>query len=513
MKNAICFLLAVCAVQTLQAGDKILNGGNVIVCGNKVELLDYYEARLSGKKLQFDPGAATYSEKINQMFTRWEKVAPLRMRLYKGWLNQFESEAGIYSGIEIPEIQDTGTVAIPSGCKMIPAAFQRRDEDIFPGEKRYVINKDLWDLMSQDQKAGLVLHEIIYREAIKNGHSTSLPTRYFNGFLATEINPEIEKYFAIAYKMPLAWAEYSGMKIRIGRFYCNDGTFGSPGCRFNYTSIHDSKEDRDYVMSLSIEEIFSDISTKDLSAKFYFYPCELQAGASYTKRRVDNKVYFNGCKFTKDINLKNVMNVTDMEIDNEQQNIVVSIGEIRPRDNYASDFIVKVNPETSWFQHESGERIEKFNAFGRFNHSFVWQKEGTFWSFSPMKNKFTELSYNIEFNKKNFNCYVNLDSFNKNVLQCPELPQTFSCKVKVITPYLEGTGWESTSVKILGKSIFVKNFPDSEKSISDYYVKIPKGQTTSFLKKRSGKLEPQSASKDFWAHVTWDGSGCFLEDN
>jgi hypothetical protein len=41
--------------------------------------------------------------------------------------------------------------------------------------------------MDEDQKAVLIMHEIIYREAIEEGQENSIPTRYFNSFLFSKI--------------------------------------------------------------------------------------------------------------------------------------------------------------------------------------------------------------------------------------------------------------------------------------------------------------------------------------
>lgn len=210
-------ILLLCASQA-HAGDKVLNGGNLVVCRDtagsvrSTQMLDFYEVEQRGQHVKLDSSKKTWDEKLKAKFADWQTVAPERMALYRGWLDTFMNEAGIYPGISIPAIPDYGSVAIPAACSLEPVAFQRRDDDIYPGVKRYVINKDLWDLLDETQRAGLVLHELIYREAIPLLHQTSYPTRYFAGFLASSsLVPE--DYLAVVARMPLSFIEYRGLRI------------------------------------------------------------------------------------------------------------------------------------------------------------------------------------------------------------------------------------------------------------------------------------------------------------
>lgn len=225
------FLLILTIPSHSHAGDKVLNGGSVLLCESSdqskfVKLLDYYEAELNGRNINL-PSASTWHEKLKQLFTKWLPVAPLRIPQYEKWLDTFTEEAGIYSGIQIPPTNDTGAIAIPVGCKIEMAAFQRNEADIFPGVKRYVINKNLWDLMDETQKAGLVLHELIYRESITMGHATSLPTRYLNGILSST-TPNSNDYLQTIARMPLKYIEYQGAILKGADCVTSDG--GNNSC-------------------------------------------------------------------------------------------------------------------------------------------------------------------------------------------------------------------------------------------------------------------------------------------
>ena len=210
--------MTVTASAFASSGTTVGNGGNSIVCKNtsgqiaSVEILDFFEARTNGLLLKLNDRLPDFKSILIENLNRWQSIAPQRVEQYKKWLTEFESETLFVSGANIPSIPDTGSVILPAGCELHPIAFQRPNSEIYPGVKRYTISKDLWDLMDEVQRAGLVMHELIYREGILAEHMTSFPTRYFNGYLATA-EPNAETYAFIVLRLPLLWTEVSGMTI------------------------------------------------------------------------------------------------------------------------------------------------------------------------------------------------------------------------------------------------------------------------------------------------------------
>jgi hypothetical protein len=57
---------------------------------------------------------------------------------------------------------------------------------VLPEVKRFSIQRQLWAQLSHDDRAGLVLHEIIYREAIEKGHKDSRMARYLNALVGSQ---------------------------------------------------------------------------------------------------------------------------------------------------------------------------------------------------------------------------------------------------------------------------------------------------------------------------------------
>lgn len=177
-------------------GDKG-NGGDVIECptasgGKTYELADYYEARTrrtNKVSIELGPRELNYQEKVNYALNRMAQVAPHRAKLYQVWFSTFLQETEFVSGEELVDIPDSSLLSIPKNCKIRQAAVQLADKDILFGLTRYTINGDIWEQLDSTQKAGLVLHELIYREAIGAGHGSSLRVRYLNSLISSaELN-------------------------------------------------------------------------------------------------------------------------------------------------------------------------------------------------------------------------------------------------------------------------------------------------------------------------------------
>jgi hypothetical protein len=61
---------------------------------------------------------------------------------------------------------------------------QRTEQERLPGERRFLVDQDLWDQLDEQNKAALVTHELVYWEKLDyNENASSRTVRYFNGFL------------------------------------------------------------------------------------------------------------------------------------------------------------------------------------------------------------------------------------------------------------------------------------------------------------------------------------------
>lgn len=166
------------------AGHIILNGGHAIVCKNPdvpetIESLDHYDAVSTFETIDLGGDSLSPMEKVNYVFKQVTKLDPARGRLYQSWANTFFAEAKFVTG-PLPLIKDDGRKLYFEECHFLQAATQREAE---PGKPRYEIAKDVWDRFDKNSQAALILHEIVYRDAIIRGQSTSILARRFVSFL------------------------------------------------------------------------------------------------------------------------------------------------------------------------------------------------------------------------------------------------------------------------------------------------------------------------------------------
>jgi len=189
-KSVLCAFVLLSTIAAYGGGKEVGNGGTAVVCRNSdgsirtAELLDFYEARvIRGIDVNLGDATIGWKGKANLEVDRLQKNDPDRYELYLDRVDQFMSEAEMLTGVTLTPIQDVDNIAIPVGCLLEQVAVQREPE--FPGDKRYFLNQEIWNALSEDGKAGLVLHEVIYREAIAGGASDSVATRYFNSLLAS----------------------------------------------------------------------------------------------------------------------------------------------------------------------------------------------------------------------------------------------------------------------------------------------------------------------------------------
>lgn len=186
MKYTIISALLFCF--TANASKIIRNGGDAIVC-NKTKnptavVLDHYEAsNLFGLTIDLGDKDLSVEEKVEIAFNRLEKLSPLRHKVYKEFAQSFVKEAQFIKDAQFKDVEDSEHIIIPNGCKIEQAAIQIAPK--FPGAKRYFINDDIWQLMDNDSKAGLIIHEIIYREALE--HKDSRAVRYVGAVISSVI--------------------------------------------------------------------------------------------------------------------------------------------------------------------------------------------------------------------------------------------------------------------------------------------------------------------------------------
>lgn len=171
------------------SGNEGGNGGDAIVCRNSkheilsAELFDYYEARVLREIELFFPTEPSAESAFRTLSKRLSAISPKRAEKYDGWARRFLDEI-VWIEADLEDIPDSGPVIFPTGCKLEQVAIQFTAP--LPGQKRFLINSAIWKALPVSHRAGLMMHEFLYREAIvEHGHSNSILVRYFNSTIAS----------------------------------------------------------------------------------------------------------------------------------------------------------------------------------------------------------------------------------------------------------------------------------------------------------------------------------------
>lgn len=119
--------------------------------------------------------------KAKSIVARLQTVDPARADIYKQKLETFVDNTRFFKGRIIPA-NDTNRPYAPEGCVAEQIIAQRKPE--LPHDKLFNINVSFFKLLAEDQ-VGLILHEIIYAEALSLGKTNSRGSRYLNAWLAS----------------------------------------------------------------------------------------------------------------------------------------------------------------------------------------------------------------------------------------------------------------------------------------------------------------------------------------
>lgn len=224
MNYVLAFALVLFGATPTFAGDLKRNGGNVLLCYGHYESFDLYEGAASYGYKKDLPEGQSYQDIAEQIIARIEKYNPSRAALYLGHLKQFLREARFVEAADFTGIPDIGEgVSIAKNCSLIQTVSQYRQND--PNGKRYLVNQDVWSQLSEQDKAVLVLHEIIYREAIADDLSlqNSIGVRHFTAYLSSQKGTQgsYQDYINALIFSGIQKAEYKGLTFLLhsGNFY------------------------------------------------------------------------------------------------------------------------------------------------------------------------------------------------------------------------------------------------------------------------------------------------------
>ncbi len=175
-------------------------GGNALICeknGNKTtRLLDLYEADQSDLKSEMGPG--TFEDKLQFVFKRLAKIVPIHSAHYAALARDLlTKDTQWVENTTMPTIDDIKLATLPRGCTLVQVAIQRPiEQKNIPNARTYIIDKDIFNLLDEDSKAALVIHEVLYRTARYSKREDSVFTRYLTALV---LSTSISEYTKTSY--------------------------------------------------------------------------------------------------------------------------------------------------------------------------------------------------------------------------------------------------------------------------------------------------------------------------
>jgi hypothetical protein len=168
------------------ADTTVRNGGKIVICENEPHrLLDYIKAEDDWVMKVNLPEGEDEFEVISKLLKRLETYNEGLAKEIQNEASTFYENARFYKDYRMFDIPINDQVGIPVGCEMVLAINQKKP--FYSQEKRYRINENIWKEIGPQDKAGLIIHEIlikIYEDfniEIKNDEHI-----YFNSLLGSD---------------------------------------------------------------------------------------------------------------------------------------------------------------------------------------------------------------------------------------------------------------------------------------------------------------------------------------
>lgn len=173
-------------------GREVGNGGDAVVCTdgagfpNSATQLDLFEGiRLRGFTPDMGDVKVPYQDKVQEVIARVTARDSIFGRFLRDGWAEFQKDSQLVDGASLVLIPDANSLLEPpAGCKIQQVAIHQPKE--FSLDKAFFIDASIWNLMDNDSKAELVLHEIIYAKAHERGAQNSVASRYLVSLIATK---------------------------------------------------------------------------------------------------------------------------------------------------------------------------------------------------------------------------------------------------------------------------------------------------------------------------------------
>lgn len=205
-------MLSLCLGKLAIAGERGGNGGDVVVCPDRINMLDSVESTRRKQPVSINATEEGLRAKLDLLLSRvkkkdniLEKELKTRVEiLYKDVIKydetgETEQENIIFTDGDLVNVADEGATYIPTGCKIEQLIIQTKSP--MPGDKKFLFQKNLWNRMDITEKSVAIFHEAIYSYLLDNGINDSQATRFYNGMA---ISAQLDKLQDKAYHQTIS---------------------------------------------------------------------------------------------------------------------------------------------------------------------------------------------------------------------------------------------------------------------------------------------------------------------
>ncbi len=194
-------------------GVRVGNGGDVVMCDTaesapSYRMLDFYEAEEIRGMIVPEVTDHTAHDIAIAALSELARLDKERYVFYLRKLSSFIRDAILLHDRILEDIPDSAHTPLPASCSIQQIAIQV--PPLVPTDPIYMISADLWDKLSELNRAGLMIHEIIYGDALRHGHVNSIATRYFTAslFAGNLSSMSSDAYKAMIQDLELSFASW-----------------------------------------------------------------------------------------------------------------------------------------------------------------------------------------------------------------------------------------------------------------------------------------------------------------
>lgn len=248
----LLLLLSLALSQSVWGGGVNSGGGYVVACKEnevtKYQFLDFFEAEQKTKKMVYIdiPASADEYETASAAIERIRRFSPALASEWQQTVQDFKfSEMTFVKNAKIKDIDDAEMIIDDiENCEVLQAAVQVKEPA--RNEFRLFVSEALWKGMDTKTRAGLLVHEAIYKTAMQQGHTKSVDFRRITALL---FNKELDHMSDIQLANFFNVAHINGCFVKSFDYY--DVIDGAPISNFQMQleikSFKNYKESKQFV--------------------------------------------------------------------------------------------------------------------------------------------------------------------------------------------------------------------------------------------------------------------------